>query len=145
MGGINKTFNVKWLDGHYKIKGYLFACWRVYDILRTFVSGPKHPLANKLFDMFGVNHGAERLWPIPWHVAWGRPNKVHRRHPHTMGDDDSVHFDAPTTTLTPQTSSTMCWQRPWVIVRDKSHGLARYITSNTIGLTKMSKMLHLLL
>jgi hypothetical protein len=52
-----------------KIKGYLFACWRVYDILRTFVRGPKHPLANKLFDMFGVNHGVERLWPIPWHVA----------------------------------------------------------------------------
>jgi hypothetical protein len=36
----------------YEIKGYLFACWRIYDILRTFVPGPKHPLANKLFDMF---------------------------------------------------------------------------------------------
>ena len=35
-----------------KIKLYLFACWRVYGILRTFVPGPKHPLANKLFDMF---------------------------------------------------------------------------------------------
>ncbi len=33
------------------------------------VPGPKHPLANKLFDMFGVNHGVERLWPIPWHVT----------------------------------------------------------------------------
>ena len=53
----------------YEIKPYLFACWRVYDILRIFVSGPKHPLANKLFDMFRVNHGVERLWPIPWHVA----------------------------------------------------------------------------
>ena len=53
----------------YEIKGYLFACWRIYDFLRTFVPGPKHPLANKLFDMFGVNHGVERLWPIPWHVA----------------------------------------------------------------------------
>jgi hypothetical protein len=52
-----------------QVKLYLFACWRVYGILRTFVPGPKHPLANKLFDMFGVNHGAERLWPIPWHVA----------------------------------------------------------------------------
>jgi len=28
----------------YEIKGSLFACWRVYDILRTFVPGPKHPL-----------------------------------------------------------------------------------------------------
>jgi len=46
-----------------QVKWYLFACWRVYDILRTFVPGPKHPLANKLFDMFGVNHG------VPWHVA----------------------------------------------------------------------------
>jgi hypothetical protein len=53
----------------YEIKLYLFACLRVYGILRTFVPGPKQPLANKLFDMFGVNHGAERLWPIPWHVA----------------------------------------------------------------------------
>jgi hypothetical protein len=49
----------------YEIKGYLFACWRVYDILRTFVPGSKHSLANKLFDMFDVNHGVERLWPIP--------------------------------------------------------------------------------
>jgi hypothetical protein len=54
---------------HYKIKGYLLTCWRVCDILCTFVPGPKHPLANKLFDMFGVNHGVEPLWPIPWHVA----------------------------------------------------------------------------
>jgi hypothetical protein len=54
---------------NYEIKPYLFACWRFYDILRIFVPGPKHPLANKLFDMFGVNHGVEQLWPIPWHVA----------------------------------------------------------------------------
>ena len=53
----------------YEIKGYLFACWRVYDILHIFVPGPKHPLANKLFDIFRVNHGVERLWPIPWHVT----------------------------------------------------------------------------
>ena len=26
--------------------------------------------------------------------------------------DDSVHVDAPTTIATPQTSSTICWQRP---------------------------------
>jgi len=59
---------ISW-ETQYDIKLYLFACWRVYAILRTFVPGPKHHLANKLFDMFGVNHGAERLWPIPWHVA----------------------------------------------------------------------------
>ncbi len=53
----------------YKVKPYLFAYMRVYNILRAFVPGPKHPLANKLFDMFGVNHGTERLWPIPWHVT----------------------------------------------------------------------------
>jgi len=56
-------------DSKYEIKPYLFVCWRVYDILRIFVPGPKHPLVNKLFDMFGVNHGVERLWPIPWHVT----------------------------------------------------------------------------
>ncbi len=55
--------------GPYEIKPYLFACWRVYDILRIFVPGLKHPLANKLFDIFRVNHGVERLWPIPWHVT----------------------------------------------------------------------------
>jgi hypothetical protein len=33
----------------------------VYNILRTFVPGPKHPLANKLFDIFGVNHGIAAL------------------------------------------------------------------------------------
>jgi hypothetical protein len=32
-----------------------------YNILRTFVPGPKHPLANKLFDIFGVNHGVSAL------------------------------------------------------------------------------------
>ncbi len=53
----------------YEIKPYLFGDMRVYDILREFMPGPKHPLANKLFDMFGVNHGTERLWPIPWHVT----------------------------------------------------------------------------
>ncbi len=62
------TNKIKFMP-RYEIKTYLFACWRVYGILRTLVPGPKHPLANKLFDMFGVNHGAERLWLIPWHVA----------------------------------------------------------------------------
>ena len=33
-----------------------------------------------------------RLWPLPWYVAWVRPNQVHRRHPHTMGDDDCAWF-----------------------------------------------------
>ena len=42
---------------------------RILTILRTFIAGSKHPLANNLFDMFGVNHGIERLWPIPLHVA----------------------------------------------------------------------------
>jgi len=42
-----------------QVKGYLFAYWRVYDILCTFVPGPKHPLANKLFDMFG-HHSHKR-------------------------------------------------------------------------------------
>jgi hypothetical protein len=65
-------------------------------------------------------------------------------HPHLAPyHDDSVHFDTPTTTLTPQTSSTMCWQCP--IARDISRGLPRYIACNIICSTKMLKMLHLLL
>ena len=39
--------------------------------------------------------------------------------------DDSVHVDALTTTVTPQTSSTMGWWRPWVLVCNISHGLVR--------------------
>ena len=35
-----------------------------YDILHTIVPGLKHPLADKLFDMFGVNHGFKWLWPL---------------------------------------------------------------------------------
>ena len=82
----------------YEIKPYLFACWRVYDILRAFVPCPKHPLANKLFVMFGVNHGVRPLWPLPLPVTLGRPNPAHRRHPHTMGDGSCAWFGRPPTT-----------------------------------------------
>jgi hypothetical protein len=53
----------------YKIKVYLFACWKLYIILRTFIPGPKNMFANKLFSLFRRNHGVERLWPLPWYVA----------------------------------------------------------------------------
>jgi hypothetical protein len=36
----------------------------VYNILRTFVPGPKHPLANKLFDIFGAQAAALKLKEI---------------------------------------------------------------------------------
>ena len=49
----------------YEFSTYLFACWRVYDILRIFVLGPKHALANKLFPNAGVNHGVGR--DAPYH------------------------------------------------------------------------------
>jgi hypothetical protein len=49
----------------------------IYSILRTIVPGPEPPLGNKLLGMFGVNHGAERLWPLPWPVTLVHPNKAH--------------------------------------------------------------------
>ncbi len=61
------------------IKPYLFACWRVYDILRTFVPGPKHPLANKLFDMFGVNEAG---------IGVGDGVIGSRMREHPRGDDE---------------------------------------------------------
>ena len=53
----------------YEFKVYLFACWKLYSILRTFVPGPKNLFANKLFSLFRRNHGVERLWPLLWYVA----------------------------------------------------------------------------
>jgi hypothetical protein len=71
----------------------IYSCEReIYSILRTIVPGPKPPLANKLLDMFGVNHGARRLWPLPWPVTLVHPNQAHQRHPHTMGNDRCTWF-----------------------------------------------------
>jgi len=74
-------------QGTYLFWTNLFISWWVYGILHTIVLSLEHPLTNKLFDVFGVNHDAEWLWHLPWSVAWGHPNKVHGHHPHTMGDD----------------------------------------------------------
>jgi hypothetical protein len=50
--------------------------------------------------MFDASHGAKRLWPLPWSVAWGHHNQVHRCHPHTMGDDICAWFGKiPSTSL----------------------------------------------
>jgi hypothetical protein len=38
----------------------------IYSILHTIIPGSKPSLANKLLDMFGVNHGTKQLWPLPW-------------------------------------------------------------------------------
>jgi hypothetical protein len=50
------------------------------------------PLVQKLLDTFGVNHGVKRLWPIPWSVALGCPNQMHRHHPHTVGHYACTRF-----------------------------------------------------
>ena len=44
---------------------------------------------------------AQSTLTITPHYAFGGPNH-----------DDIVHVDIPTTTVTPQTSSPSCWQRP---------------------------------
>jgi hypothetical protein len=43
--------------------------WLVYSIILTIILAHKHPIVNELFDMFGVNHGAEWFWLLPWFVA----------------------------------------------------------------------------
>ena len=52
----------------YKIKVYLFACWKLYSILRAFIPGPKNLFANKLFSFFA----ATMAWSGfgPYHGMW---------------------------------------------------------------------------
>jgi hypothetical protein len=51
--------------------------------------------------MLFYHNFAQSTPTITLHHAFGGPNH-----------DDSVHVDAPTTTVTPQTSSPSCWERP---------------------------------
>ncbi len=39
----------------YEIKVYLFACWKLYSILRIIIPGPKNLFANKLFSFFAAS------------------------------------------------------------------------------------------
>jgi len=52
----------------YEIKVYLFVCWKLYSILRTFIPGPKNLFANKLFSFFA----ATMAWSGfgPYHGIW---------------------------------------------------------------------------
>ncbi len=52
----------------YEIKVYIFACWKLYSILRTFIPGPKNLFANKLFSFFA----ATMAWSGfgPYHGMW---------------------------------------------------------------------------
>ena len=61
----------------------------IYSILREIIPGLKQPLANELLtQLVNHDHGAQRHWPLPLHVALGHPNQEHNmRHPHTMGDN----------------------------------------------------------
>ena len=51
-----------------EIKVYLFPCWKLYSILRTFISGPKNLFANKLFRY----SAATMAWSGfgPYHGMW---------------------------------------------------------------------------
>ena len=55
------------LDFH-EIKVYLFVCWKLYSILRTFIPGPKNLFVNKLFSLFA----ATMVWSGfgPYHGIW---------------------------------------------------------------------------
>ncbi len=56
------------LQTEYEIKVYLFVCWKLYSILRTFIPGPKNLSANKLCSLFA----ATMLWSGfgPYHGMW---------------------------------------------------------------------------
>jgi hypothetical protein len=59
---------VSHFSGVYEIKVYLFACWKLQSILRTFIPGPKNLFANKLFSFFA----ATMAWSGfgPYHCMW---------------------------------------------------------------------------
>jgi hypothetical protein len=54
------------ISRRYEIKVYLFACWKLYSILRTFIPGPKNLFA--LFSFFA----ATMAWSGfgPYHGMW---------------------------------------------------------------------------
>jgi len=54
--------------GGYEIKVYLFACWKLYSILRTFTPGPKNLFANKLFSFFAATMAWSGVGP--YHGMW---------------------------------------------------------------------------
>ena len=70
-----RTREFLWLLYDTRLLWYIFA----HDgtcciILCRIISGSRTHLAQKLFWRSRHNHGVERLWPIPLHVALGRPN-----------------------------------------------------------------------
>ena len=56
------------ISERYKFKGYLFACWKLYSILRTFIPGPKNLFANKLFSFFTATMAWSGVGP--YHGMW---------------------------------------------------------------------------
>jgi len=52
----------------YKIKVFLFTCWKLYSILRTFIPGPKHLFVNIFYSFFT----ATMAWSGfgPYHGMW---------------------------------------------------------------------------
>ncbi len=53
-GSVSPTQNLRFRGSLCRLLPTFPRFSEVYNILRTFVPGPKHPLANKLFDIFGV-------------------------------------------------------------------------------------------
>ncbi len=56
------------------------------------VTRSTNPICDTIIEELPCHHGQERLWPLPWPVAWWHPNQAHRRHPHTMDDDSCTWF-----------------------------------------------------
>ena len=58
----------------YKIRGYLFACWKLYSILHIFIPGPENLFANKLFLFFAASMASS---------SFGFNNGMWREYAHT--------------------------------------------------------------
>jgi hypothetical protein len=72
--------------------------------------------------------------PLCYHAFGGHPNH-----------DDSVHVDAQTIIVTPQTSSPMCWWWDWPIVCNDSGVLRRYHAIYDRVLAILVRMSHVLM
>ncbi len=76
----------------YEFKVY-FVAWLLIVWYPTYnPTRSKTPFPNTIIEEDRCHHGDERLWPLPWPVAWWRPNQAYRRHSHTMEDDLCAWF-----------------------------------------------------
>ncbi len=64
---------------------HYFCTWQVNLLYPKYIhTRSGQPSCTEIIEVFGVNHGIQRLWPIPPPVACWHPDQGHQRLPHTM-------------------------------------------------------------